>query len=833
VSDRLLGIRPILAVAGLLGLVAAVALYRVGLGTQIPDFPIGEAEIVERARAFAASQRIDIGSSYAIAHTIRKQREVLGARLGSQQARRASLAGEIPVPLWTVRFRREILTSDTREDPGGLLLTLSETGEVLSAEIHEPNPEAPAPPREQASLIARERLAALGVDLSGYTDRSEAPRGEEHGEERRKRVIVISAGDTAPEQENAGGEQRDARAPGGETEQRFVWSRATPTRPEMRSLVTATVTNAGLTKFARDAEFEDVGERPSMVLEIIEDIFFGFLVVLLYPALVGIAVFRLVARDFVKRRRAFVVASLFAVACMLHAAVITTVNDKAILFVPLSLLAALFCAVPIGCAWLAGEADAYFAWGKQTTEGALALLTLKPYARRVARETLEGYLWGWLLLGVLASAAAVIALAAGADAVQQPAELTAADAHPTWLFWVNSIPFVFALAAIGYLFITSWLQRTIKRPWLSLAISSVIVGVLAQGFHIIDLSFGTSPSSLSWSIPFGVAACLLVTRRGLLTAAMATFAFSAFFYGIPLLLVGSTGEHVAGAVGLALVTLAPVLALVAGHRLPEVEVREAPPARLSLMLEQARRQEELSIAHRVQSGLLPARDPDVEGFDVAGTCLPASEIGGDYFDYFKLADGRFGVAVGDVSGKGVPAAFFMTMTKGFMEVAAAEEREPAGVLGQANGHLRDTLARGTFVTMTYAVLDPESRTVSCARAGHNPPVYVPSDAPPEFVASAGTALGAVSRALFDGLLESRRIELKRGDTLVFYTDGVTEAMNADRELFGEERLLTALDRLRDGYTARALVDKLIEEIGDFVRGASQHDDITVVVVKVN
>ena len=529
-------------------------------------------------------------------------------------------------------------------------------------------------------------------------------------EERRKRVIVISAGDTAPKQEDAAaGEQGDAREPEGETEHRFVWSRAVPTRPEIRSLVKATVTNAGLTDFAREAEFEDVGQRPGKVLEIIEDIFFGFLVVLLYPALIGIAVFRLVARDFVKRRRALLVAGLFGFACLLHAAVITTADGKAIIVVPLTLLAASLCAVPICCAWLAGEADAYFAWGKRTTEGALALLTFKPYARQVARETLEGYLWGWLLLGVLAIVAAVVALVAGPDAVRQPAELTAADAHPTWLFWVGSIPFVFALAVIGYLFITSWLQRTIKRPWLSLAISSVIVGVLAQGFRIIDLNFGTLASSLSWGIPFGIAACLLVTRRGLLTAAMATFAFSAFFYGIPTLLVGSTGEHVAGAVGLALITLAPVLAIVAGQRLPKVEVREAPPARLSLMLEQARRKEELSIAHRVQRGLLPATDPEVEGFDVAGTCLPATEVGGDYFDYFKLADGRFGVAVGDVSGKGVPAAFFMTLTKGFMEVAAAEAREPAAALAQANGHLRDNLARGTFVTMIYAVLDPESR----------------------------------------------------------------------------------------------------------------------------
>jgi sigma-B regulation protein RsbU (phosphoserine phosphatase) len=166
-----------------------------------------------------------------------------------------------------------------------------------------------------------------------------------------------------------------------------------------------------------------------------------------------------------------------------------------------------------------------------------------------------------------------------------------------------------------------------------------------------------------------------------------------------------------------------------------------------------------------------------------------------------------------------------------MEVAATEAREPEAVLAQANTHLRDTLAKGTFVTMAYAILDPESSVVTFARAGHNPPVWGRAGGAAELVAPPGTALGAAPPRTFERLLAPHRVELRRGDVLVFYTDGVTEAMNTAHQEFGEERLLAAVARHRDGLSARALVGKVLEEVTDFSRGASQHDDITLVVIK--
>jgi sigma-B regulation protein RsbU (phosphoserine phosphatase) len=129
------------------------------------------------------------------------------------------------------------------------------------------------------------------------------------------------------------------------------------------------------------------------------------------------------------------------------------------------------------------------------------------------------------------------------------------------------------------------------------------------------------------------------------------------------------------------------------------------------------------------------------------------------------------------------------------------------------------------------VLDPESRTVVWARAGHNPPAVLREGEAAELVCPPGAALGAASRDRFGEIIEEQRTELRRGDVLVFYTDGVTEAMNPAREQFGEERLVAALERLRDGRSARGLVEELLNEIAGHSLGASQHDDITIVVIK--
>jgi hypothetical protein len=820
VPERLLEIRPALALAGLIGILAAAVLYGVGLGAQLPDYPLGKSDIAARAREVVAAQGFDDARSLVVPMPVGEARSLLNAAVGVAEARRASLSGELPVSTWRVRVRRDYFVNDLDDDPGGVDLRFGETGTLLGAEFPEPRRKEPAPARDEAKRIALERIASFGLSLDDYTEKSENPESDD---------VKINLGGDAPSVEAKSGEPPATNEI--QTRQEVLWEREAPGRSGLTLAVSAKVTASGLTSFSRVIRYADDPDTADEVPTLFQNIFFGVFCVLLVPLLMAIGILRFITKEYVKRRRALLACTVLAVSSAAAVFVTTSLDESILLTLLGATLVPLLVAIPVFCAWLIGEADAYYVWGKHVTEGALAVLTFRPFSRQVARETQEGYLWGWTGLGALAVIAAAVASLAGPDAVRQTPVLEIAKSSPMWLFWVDAIPYTLAVASMGYLFMTSWAQRLLKRPWLSLSIASVAVALFAQGFHLISLSVGPLPRIATWGLPLAVGACLLTVRRGLLTAVAATFALSTWYFGLAGLVVGTIGEHASAAAGLAIVAIPPVLAFAFGHRLPQVQVREAPPPRVSAMLERARREQELGIAHRVQSGLLPTDDPEVEGFDVAGVCRPANEVGGDYFDYFKLPDGRFGIAVGDVSGKGVPAAFFMTMTKGFMEVAATEAREPEGVLSQANGHLRDTLAKGTFVTMAYAILDPESSVVTFARAGHNPPILAGTSGPAELVAPPGTALGAAPPGVFDRILAARRLELRRGDVLVFYTDGVTEAMNPTHQEFGEERLLAAIERHRDGLSARALVGKVLEDVAEFSQGASQHDDITLVVIK--
>jgi hypothetical protein len=435
------------------------------------------------------------------------------------------------------------------------------------------------------------------------------------------------------------------------------------------------------------------------------------------------------------------------------------------------------------------------------------------------------------MLGALAAAAAAVAAFAGPGAVHRTPDAFAFDVHPTVLFPFALLPYVLAYSVVCLLFVPAWAHRITRRAWIAIPAGAAVASLFAWVLGLANVSFGSLPPSPSWAFAFAVASCVVMARRGWLTATVAVFAFSTFYYGLAVLAAATPRDAAMAAAGLAIASLPAAGAVLFGPQLVEVSVREAPPPRISRLMEVARREEELDIARRVQSSLLPGTDPALEGFDIAGMCRPAHEVGGDYYDYFKLADGRFGVAVGDVSGKGVPAAFCMTLTKGFMEVAATESGAPDRVLSLANSHLRRNLTRNTFVTMAYAVIDPESGSVVCARAGHNPPAILRDGSAPEFVSPPGTALGAAPEDQFDAIIAPDRIEMRRGDTLVFYTDGVTEAMNPMREPFGEQRLLDTLGRLGDGLSARGVIDLLLGALDEFARDADQHDDITIVVIK--
>jgi phosphoserine phosphatase RsbU/P len=246
--------------------------------------------------------------------------------------------------------------------------------------------------------------------------------------------------------------------------------------------------------------------------------------------------------------------------------------------------------------------------------------------------------------------------------------------------------------------------------------------------------------------------------------------------------------------------------------------------------ERARLQREFEIAREVQRSFLPNRVPEVEGVELAARCVPAEEVGGDYYDLIPLGPHRLGVVIGDVSGKGIQAAFFMTLVKGFVQALAPEMERPTEVLSRMNGLFSATMPRGTFISMIYGVLDLRACTFTFARAGHTPLLVRRAGQPAEARRPNGLAVGMTRGPIFDETLREECIELCPGDTFVLYTDGLSEAMDRRRRLYSDERLVATISSAPDG--ADALLDAVLADVRAHAGRAGVHDDLTMVVLRV-
>jgi sigma-B regulation protein RsbU (phosphoserine phosphatase) len=250
-------------------------------------------------------------------------------------------------------------------------------------------------------------------------------------------------------------------------------------------------------------------------------------------------------------------------------------------------------------------------------------------------------------------------------------------------------------------------------------------------------------------------------------------------------------------------------------------------------------EEELRIARQIQMSLLPRGNLDIPGLGITALCVPAREVGGDYYDFFPLGPGRLGVLIADVAGKGTSAALYMAELKGLIMALSQTYQSPRQLLIEANRILSDNLDTRSFITMTYAVIDLVSGVMTYSRAGHTPLIYMagPSsgrEPAAQVLIPSGMVLGLRidgATEKFNELLEEKEIHLQRGDVMVFYTDGITEAMNADSDLFGDSRLSRIVEE-HGHLDADELRERILREIETFVGGADQHDDMTMILIKV-
>jgi serine phosphatase RsbU (regulator of sigma subunit) len=249
--------------------------------------------------------------------------------------------------------------------------------------------------------------------------------------------------------------------------------------------------------------------------------------------------------------------------------------------------------------------------------------------------------------------------------------------------------------------------------------------------------------------------------------------------------------------------------------------------------EKERLEEELRIARQIQMSLLPAQGAvSLPGLRIAALCLPAAEVGGDYYDLLPLSPTRMGVLVADVSGKGTSAALYMAELKGLVLSLSRIYDSPRRLLAEANRILSANMDARSFITMTYAVVDTAARTMCYARAGHNPIIHLDADTGRTRVLTPpGLGLGIDRGDRFEEILEEAEVSLAEGDLFLFFTDGLSEAMNPEAELFGEGRLRKVIEE-SEGLESDAIKERILEEIRRFVAGAAQHDDMTLVVLKV-
>lgn len=269
--------------------------------------------------------------------------------------------------------------------------------------------------------------------------------------------------------------------------------------------------------------------------------------------------------------------------------------------------------------------------------------------------------------------------------------------------------------------------------------------------------------------------------------------------------------------------LAAQIARVAAIKLESTRLREA-------ALEKGKLEETLKLAHAIQMRMLPQVTAPIAGspFDVAAAIRPAKQVGGDFYDFHATADGKLYFCIGDVSGKGVPAALMMAVSRALFRSFTLAGREPAAVMSAVNRQLCDETEEAMFVTAFCGVLDLASGEVRSANAGHNPPLIVRPDGTLRSLSTRppGLVLGYMPDFAY---VEESTI-LAPGDLLYLYTDGISEAANRNEELFSDERLHEVVSR-HAAEDVRAVTSATLAAVDDFVGGAPQSDDLTLLCIR--
>ena len=242
---------------------------------------------------------------------------------------------------------------------------------------------------------------------------------------------------------------------------------------------------------------------------------------------------------------------------------------------------------------------------------------------------------------------------------------------------------------------------------------------------------------------------------------------------------------------------------------------------------------DMQIARQIQSSLLPQKLPKFSGIDLAAFSHPALDIGGDYYDVIQIDEKHIGLVIADVSGKGIGGALMMAVCRSVLQSNAKNEYDPASMLGSLNDILSDNLAEDMFISMLYMVLNTETHLLSFSRAGHEAPIILHRDNQKvDRDESNGIAIGLVDTPTFSSITETKNIQLRSGDLVVTYTDGITEAMNDKEEEWGLDELLNTIQE-NNKHSATNLLETIENKVLDFAGNIPQHDDMTMLAINID
>jgi serine phosphatase RsbU (regulator of sigma subunit) len=247
-------------------------------------------------------------------------------------------------------------------------------------------------------------------------------------------------------------------------------------------------------------------------------------------------------------------------------------------------------------------------------------------------------------------------------------------------------------------------------------------------------------------------------------------------------------------------------------------------------LEKQRMEEELAIARDLQTSMLPAACPEIKGFKIAALSIPAREVGGDFFDFIEMGEERVGLVIGDVTGKSVSGALVMSASRSIFRMLSEEQMTVAEIMMRANRRTKKDIKSGMFVALLYTVLDAKDKTLRLCSAGQTQPIYLSSKTgTAELIQTKGDTIPL--GILEDTDYQETRLQLSSGDKVVFYTDGIVEAMNKQEEMFGFDRLQEVVRDAR-ALSAGSLLNQILDKVNQFVGDAAQYDDLTAIVVSV-